>query len=483
MPTPPDFPTARSQIAGIPVVELARHYGTPAFVYDAAMILQRLEDLKAFDVVRYAQKACSNLAILDLLRRHGALVDCVSAGEIRRALAAGYASTAGVQGSGFRVQGSGFREAGAREQDLGDADEERGWRPARDTSSPAPGPEPRTLNPEPSPPSPAPPIVYTADIFDAESLELVLAENVHVNCGSPDMIDQYGSRAPGREITLRINPGFGHGHSQKTNTGGDRAKHGIWYGQLGDCLVAADHYGLSVTGLHMHIGSGTDLEHLSQVCSAMERAALQVGRNLQSISVGGGLPIPYKPDQSYVDLGRYFALCDAVRKRLEDRFGHPLRLEIEPGRYIVAEAGYLVTEIRAVKRQGANLFYLVDAGFNNLARPILYGAYHPISIAPLDGDLARPLHEVVVGGPLCESGDIFTQEEGGFVAKRSLPIAAVGDLLVIERAGAYGFVMGSNYNSKPLAAEVLLQDGRSHLIRRRQTFDDLVRGEVVPGAK
>jgi diaminopimelate decarboxylase len=436
MPTAPEFVTARSQIAGIPVVELARQYGTPAFVYAAAMILQRLEDLKAFDVVRYAQKACSNLAILDLLRRHGALVDCVSAGEIRRATAAGF------------------------------------W--PRD-----PGTAPRAVADGSRPP----PIVYTADIFDAESLELVLAENVHVNCGSPDMIDQYGSRAPGREITLRINPGFGHGHSQKTSTGGDRAKHGIWHEQLGDCLVAADHYGLSVTGLHMHIGSGTDLEHLAQVCSAMERAALQVGRNLQSISVGGGLPIPYKPDQSYVDLDRYFALCDAMRKRLEDRFGHPVRLEIEPGRYIVAEAGYLVTEIRAVKRQGANLFYLVDAGFNNLARPILYGAYHPISIAPLDGDLARPLHEVVVGGPLCESGDIFTQEEGGFVAKRPLPIAAVGDFLVIERAGAYGFVMGSNYNSKPLAAEVLIQDGRSHLIRRRQTFEDLVRGEVVPGAK
>ncbi len=89
------------------------------------------------------------------------------------------------------------------------------------------------------------------------------------------MIAQYGSRAPGREITLRINPGFGHGHSRKTNTGGDRAKHGIWHEQLADCLVAADHYGLSVTGLHMHIGSGTDLEHLSQVCGAMEQAALR----------------------------------------------------------------------------------------------------------------------------------------------------------------------------------------------------------------
>jgi diaminopimelate decarboxylase len=124
---------------------------------------------------------------------------------------------------------------------------------------------------------------------------------------------------------------------------------------------------------------------------------------------------------------------------------------------------------------------LLDAGFNNLARPILYGAYHPMSIVPTDGDLHRPEIDVIVGGPLCESGDIFTQEDGGIVARRRLPLAAVGDYLVIEVAGAYGFVMGSNYNSKPLAAEVLIQDGQPHLVRRRQTFEDLVRGESIPG--
>jgi diaminopimelate decarboxylase len=247
--------------------------------------------------------------------------------------------------------------------------------------------------------------------------------------------------------------------------------------------VTADHYGLSVTGLHIHIGSGTDLEHLSQVCAALEKAALEVGRNLQSISVGGGLPIPYRQQQSYVDLDQYFRLCDAARKRLEERFGHPVRLEIEPGRYVVAESGFLIAEIRAVKKQAANTFYLLDAGFNNLARAILYGAYHPMSIVPADGDLDRPEIDVVVGGPLCESGDIFTQEEGGYVVHRRLPLAAVGEYLVIERAGAYGFVMGSNYNSKPLAAEVLVEAAQAHLVRRRQTFDDLVRGESNPGQK
>ena len=171
----------------------------------------------------------------------------------------------------------------------------------------------------------------------------------------------------------------------------------------------------------MHIGSGTDLEHLSQVCAAMEKAAREVGRNLRSISAGGGLPTPYREGDAYVDLDAYFHLWDATRKRLEKDFGHPIRLEIEPGRYLVAESGYLVAEIRAVKRQAENLFYLLDAGFNNLARPILYGAHHPMSIVPADRRDRREEVQAIVGGPLCESGDIFTQEEGGFVASRRLP--------------------------------------------------------------
>jgi diaminopimelate decarboxylase len=421
LPTP-TFSTTRTDIAGIPIPELARQFGTPTYVYDAAKIVQRLKDLAAFDHVRYAQKACSNLAVLDLLRRHGAVVDAVSAGEIRRALAAGF---------------------------------------------PAAGDPP--------------PVVYTADIFDDEALQLCVEKNIPVNCGSADMIDQFGAVAPGRSITLRINPGFGHGHSRKTNTGGDQSKHGIWHEQIIDCLRRADRYQLTVSGLHMHIGSGTDLEHLAQVCGAMEQTAAAVGPSLRTISAGGGLPIPYREDQSYVDLAAYFALWNAARQRLQEKFSHPVSLEIEPGRYLVAESGFLIARIRAVKKQANNLFYLLDAGFNNLARPILYGAHHPMSIAHADGRTRRIEQEVIVGGPLCESGDIFTQEEGGFVTARKLPEAAVGDYLVIECAGAYGFVMGSNYNSKPLAAEVLIRDGQTHLVRRRQTFEDLVRGESIPG--
>ena len=418
----PVFSTTLTQFAGQEIASLARQFGTPLYVYDAAMIARRIADLAAFDVVRYAQKACSNLAILDRARRSGVVVDAVSAGEVRRALAAGFQPHGDVPG-----------------------------------------------------------IVYTADIFDRESLDLVVEQGLHVNCGSPDMIDQLGERRPGAEITLRINPGFGHGHSQKTNTGGEQSKHGIWHEQIDECLQRADRYGVTVTGLHMHIGSGTDLEHLSQVCQAMERTVATVGRTVKTISSGGGLPVPYKSGDAFIDLPQYFELWDATRNRISESLGHRVRLEIEPGRYLVAEAGCLIAEIRAIKRMGANRFYLLDAGFNDLARPAMYGSHHPIAVCSHDGSKHdRPEVDVIVGGPLCESGDIFTQQEGGFVCTRRLPIAHVGDYVLIGNAGAYGFAMSSNYNSKTRAAEVLIEDGQAKLIRQRETFEDLVRGETIP---
>jgi diaminopimelate decarboxylase len=310
---------------------------------------------------------------------------------------------------------------------------------------------------------------------------MVSEREIPVNCGSPDMIDQYGERCPGRGITLRINPGFGHGHSQKTNTGGQQSKHGIWHTQLADCVSRAAKYNCPIAALHMHIGSGTDLAHLSQVCGAMEQAALSVGDSIHSISAGGGLPTPYREGDKRVDITAYFELWNGVRERLAKAFGHPLSLEIEPGRYLSAESGSLIAEIRAVKRMGDNLFYVLDAGFNNLARPILYGAYHPMYVSHKAGDGIAGLHSVIVGGPLCESGDIFTQEDGGYVKSRELPVASVGDFIVIGVAGAYGAVMGSNYNSKPLAAEVLIENGQAHLVRERQSFADLIHGESIPG--
>lgn len=442
--------------AGVPIADLATQYGTPLYVYDAALIRRRVRDLTAFDVVRYAQKASSNLAILGVVREEGAVVDAVSAGEIARALAAGYTPSP---------------------RDHDNAALLAGHHPA---------------------------IVYTADVFDRASLDTVVEHDLPVNCGSPDMIDQYGERcqALGRErgITLRINPGFGHGHSQKVNTGGEGSKHGVWHEGLADCLTRCERWGLRVTGVHMHIGSGTDMAHLGQVGDALERIATQVGPTVHAISAGGGLSTPYRGDEPSVDLAGYYETWNAVRDRLAERFGHAVSLEIEPGRYLTAESGALLTEVRAVKRQGTLEYVLVDAGFNNLARPAMYGAYHPVSLCRATSrqssgassqeaqggsvsetaDCSPPTADsFVIAGPLCESGDVFTQRDGGFVEARPLPRPAVGDYLVIGAAGAYGYTMASNYNSKPLVPEVLIENGTPRLIRRGQTVEELIENERV----
>ena len=144
------------------------------------------------------------------------------------------------------------------------------------------------------------------------------------------MIDQYGAAAKaagldGRTITLRINPGFGHGHSQKTNTGGSQSKHGIWHAQLADCAARAAKHGLMIAGLHMHIGSGSDMEHLGQVCGAMEKAALEIGPSITSISAGGGLPIDYREGQELADTGAYLQTLERLPRTTRHRLRPPGR--------------------------------------------------------------------------------------------------------------------------------------------------------------
>ncbi|WIV99225.1 diaminopimelate decarboxylase [Kinneretia aquatilis] len=398
---------------------LAQNFGTPLWVYDAGTIRERIAALRAFDAIRFAQKACSNTHILRLMREQGVKVDAVSRGEVLRALAAGY-----------RADGSVHSD-----------------------------------------------IVFTADLLDRETLATVIEHQVPVNAGSIDMLHQLGAASPGHGVWLRINPGFGHGHSNKTNTGGEHSKHGIWHADLPAALAAVQAQGLRLIGLHMHIGSGVDYRHLSEVCGAMVDLVRQVqaaGMDLQAISAGGGLSIPYRDGEPVIDTEHYFGLWDQARQQAQTLLGHALQLEIEPGRYLVAESGVLLAEVRASKDVGRNHFVLVDAGFNELMRPAMYGAFHAMSLLPADGQADRAERPTVVAGPLCESGDVFTQVDGGVVEPRLLPAAQVGDLLVIHDTGAYGASMSSNYNSRPLAAEVMVDGDQQRLIRRRQTVEELL---------
>ena len=214
-------------------IKAAEDAGTPVWLYEAEPIRQRVAQLKSFDCVRYAQKANSNTHILRLLRAEGVMVDAVSLGEIERALRAGY-------------------------------------QPGTDAHE----------------------IIFTADIIDAATLRRVVELDIPVNCGSPDMVRQVGEAKAGHPIWLRLNPGFGHGHSRKTNTGGPSSKHGIWIDELEACLRIVDQYGLTLVGLHMHICSGVDYQHLHRVCDSLVDALRRANRSLAAIYAGGGLSVP-----------------------------------------------------------------------------------------------------------------------------------------------------------------------------------------------
>ena len=211
-------------------------------------------------------------------------------------------------------------------------------------------------------------------------------------------------------------------------------------------------------------------------------AELVITNNLdiRAISAGGGLSTPYREGDEIIDIDNYFSLWDAARARIARHLGREITLEIEPGRYLVAESGILLAQVRAVKGMGSRHYVLVDSGFNDLMRPAMYGSYHHISVLPAAGELQNStVRETIVAGPLCESGDVFTQLEGGMVVPRALPEAAVNDFLVFHDTGAYGASMSSNYNSRPLLPEILFTDGKAKLIRRRQTIDELMALEIT----
>ncbi|HDC4404774.1 TPA: diaminopimelate decarboxylase [Enterobacter cloacae] len=404
------------------LLRLPDEFGCPVWVYDAQIVREKIAALHQFDVVRFAQKACSNIHILRLMREQGVKVDSVSLGEIERALAAGF--------------------------------------------------DPKT-DPDA--------IVFTADLIDDATLARVHELQIPVNAGSVDMLEQLGQVSPGHRVWLRVNPGFGHGHSQKTNTGGENSKHGIWYADMPAALEVLQRYNLKLVGIHMHIGSGVDYGHLEQVCGAMVRQVIDFGQDLEAISAGGGLSIPYREGEEAIDTDHYYGLWSAARDKVAAHVGHPVKLEIEPGRFLVAESGVLVAQVRSVKEMGSRHFVLIDAGFNDLMRPSMYGSYHHISALAADGrDLTNaPRIDTVVAGPLCESGDVFTQQEGGKVETRALPEVKPGDYLVLHDTGAYGASMSSNYNSRPLLPEVLFDNGKARLIRRRQTIQELLALELV----
>lgn len=300
-----------------------------------------------------------------------------------------------------------------------------------------------------------------ADIlmFNVESSAEIRAIN--------DVAASVGKKA---RIALRINPDIDPKTHPYISTGLKKSKFGIAADRaLEEFKQASSLSHIEVVGVHAHIGSQLTevtpfVESLKKVVALIETLKGQ-GINVRYLNIGGGLGITYSEEKPPLPQ----ELSDAISPLVQDL---GLTLVMEPGRVIVGNAGILVTKALYEKVGETKRFIIVDAAMNDLIRPSLYSAYHdirPVSEALLQ----RPKHAVDVVGPVCESGDFLAKD-------RTLPEVRPGDLLAVMSAGAYGFVMASNYNSRPRVPEVLVKGGEVHVIRARETYDDLVRGEAVP---
>jgi diaminopimelate decarboxylase len=307
----------------------------------------------------------------------------------------------------------------------------------------------------------------------------------HVRCGvlfnacSLHQLEEFGRVAPGGEVSVRINPGLGSGSTKRTNTGGPASSFGIWHEYLDEVTAVAARHRLSITRLHAHIGSGTDPEIWKRVA----RMTLDIASQFPDVAIvnlGGGFKVGRMPEEPSADLADVGAHVRLELEGFRERDGRALHLEIEPGTFLVANAGAIVASCIDVVDTGPEgyLFGKLDAGMPEVTRPSLYGAQHPIDVLAEGREAAA----VVFVGPCCEAGDILTPAPGDpeALAPRWVPRPRIGDLVVIGGAGAYCAAMATiNYNSYPQAPEVMLEpDGTLQLLRKRQTPEQVWQNEV-----
>ena len=400
-------------LGDIKASELARQYGTPLYVMEEDLIRSRYRELAANIKypklnIHYACKANTSLAILKILHSEGSHIDVVSPGEIFLAIKAGYT-------------------------------------PER--------------------------IMFTGNNVTDDEMRYAIEAGVLLNMDSLSQIRRYGKIKPGGEISIRINPDVGAGHHDHTITGGPDSKFGIYFSQAGEAKALAREHDLKVIGIHMHIGSGIldPAPFLMGMDTLLTTAREFEFDDLQFIDFGGGIGIPYRPEEESLDLDDFGEKVGGLFKDWCDSYGRDLDLTIEPGRYLVAEAGTLLAEVNTVKVTPHRRFVGTDSGFNHLIRPTMYDSYHPITVCNKADHPDTVMTDVC--GNICESGDIFARD-------RMMPEIEEGDLVAIGNAGAYGYAMSSNYNSRPRPAEVLVKEGNSKLIRERETLEDLLKGQV-----
>jgi diaminopimelate decarboxylase len=410
--------------------DLARTYHTPLYVFDETSIRSKCRELKSAISyrnfkVRYACKALTLQAVLRIMLDEGLWIDASSINEVHRALRAGF-------------------------------------------------------NPEE--------IYYTGEGATAAVYQFLADKGILINCTSLDQLRLLGSARPGHHCSIRINPGEGHGESDKTNTGGPSSKHGIYRTQIEEAKSIARSHDLRIIGVHSHIGSGSRPEEWRQ-WNKINEVSLDIARgfadDLEFVNLGGGLPVPYRTGEQPMDVRQWGWELSQSMGRLADDLGKDIRFFIEPGRFLVAESGLLLAEVQSIKStpdeggaRGYN-YIIVNTGLNHNIRPAMYGSHHEIRFLSEPGEVAPGKKEYVVAGYLCESGDVFTVDQDGKLRPREFSEVRVGDLMVMENIGAYSHAMKSEYNSMNLPASVLVESsGAIRVIERRGTLDDVMRREL-----
>ncbi len=309
-------------------------------------------------------------------------------------------------------------------------------------------------------------IFYTENNMTDAEMHGAAGQGVMLNIGSLGRLKSYCEAYPGSECSIRIKPDISDGHHKKVDTGNQDSKFGIRLDLIAEAVDIANEHHVRICGIHAHIGSGirepenllSEIEVLLNVSEKME--------DLRFINFGGGMPIPYKKDESSFDLNRFAQMASVRFDSYINNSNRKVAFFFEPGRWVVGPAGILMAQVNTVKDQGRKVFLGTDTGFNHLLRPALYDAYH--EVVNISSGLGSGTQKYHVAGNICESGDIL-----GF--DRTLPVSKPGDYLAILDAGAYGMTMASHYNRRALPAEVLItKDGFHKTIRKRKTADQTV---------
>ena len=409
-------------IGGADAVDIAEEFGTPTYVIDENRIRDNYNrfynaftkyypDFKVF----YACKANTNLAVMKILESEGCSIDAVSPGEVYIAKKVGF--------DGSRI-------------------------------------------------------LFTGNNITNDELKFVHDEGVVLNIDSVSALKRLAKIVDpeGLKISFRVNPMVGAGHHDHCITGGVMSKFGIMDNEAVEVYTLAKELGFNPIGMHSHIGSGIlDPEPFKlAIESTMDIAGKvhqETGIDFEFVDFGGGVGIPYTPEENIVDLDKFAEVnVGLFKEKIEEYDMASPTMYLEPGRYLVGDASVLLVTVNSLK-QSYRKFIGVDAGFHTLLRPAMYDSYHHIvDASKMD---APNTQEVDIAGNVCESGDLFARD-------RPMPDVEEGDVLGILNAGAYGFTMSSNYNSRPLTSEVLVTDGKCSLVRERQNFEDLLDKQIIP---